>query len=116
MVAQLFLPFLPRCTPSRLFLEARLSSSFVSKGFGVVVADDTLTYPRVLLLQLFIMGAQEPGVRFWVDKFRAGSPELCFVSLLSWVCFLPGRLGSSLGSAKWRLHLNPEHSGAKEQL
>lgn len=92
------------CCPfslSRLLLGARLSSSFPSKVLGqAMCADD-----RVLLLQLFIMGAQEPGERFWVHR--------TFVSLLSWLCFLPGSLCSSLGSAKWRLHLNPEHSGAK---
>lgn len=61
------------CCPfslSRLLLGARLSSSFPSKVLGqAMCADD-----RVLLLQLFIMGAQEPGERFWVHR--------TFVSLL----------------------------------
>lgn len=75
MVAQLSLPFLPDCTLPRLLLGARLSSSFPSKALGqATCADDTRTCPRVLLLQLFIVGAQEPGERFWVHR--------TFVSLL----------------------------------
>lgn len=110
----------PCLQPVQVVPERKALFLICSKGLWVrpcvPVADDTLAYPRVLLLQLFITGAQEPAARFWVDKFGAGSPELCFVSLLLWVCFLPGSLCSSLGSAKRRLPPNPEHFAAKEQL